>query len=383
LQLDGLHHMEAAAMTGGNKRAFWHLALFSAMGRPSINAAKKLGRNHALVFAILYFLFGIWVGFSNEQVFASAAALMIMWLIFILRKRLGKKVPVYQYLGVAGLIAGGIIQIISPGNYHRLSVRGTGMAVRLDRFMHYFLEVYARIGIRLFIASAVLAALFVIFLLLEKPYDCEKSYVGRIRTDTKIRDRNTRNGGYVLAWLLASLASIAPFVLLPDFAAIRTSFFPACFIVLAAGIAVKYLLEKARGPGYYKSRLAATLFIAVILFADGVHGIKNAHLISGEFAFREKIIEEYKTSNGSGGLEVPSVKTKPYRTVYVYDMGNDPASWINRNVATFYGIDMIRLRQGESSTCSLQHPMVGKLPFTELIRRIQPFDLGTWIRTKG
>ena len=41
-------------------------------------------------------------GFSNEQLFASAATLAFLWLVFVLWKRLGKSVPGVPYLGIAG-----------------------------------------------------------------------------------------------------------------------------------------------------------------------------------------------------------------------------------------------------------------------------------------
>ena len=341
-------------------------------------AGQKHGRAFSVFFAVLFFLFGVWVGFSNEQLFASAATLAFLWLVFVLWKRLGKSVPVYLYLGIAGLMAGGIIQMVSPGNYHRVSASGTGMEPKLDKFIRFFYEVYVQVGVRLSVTCAVLLFIFVPILIIALMFNRGKKY-GHGKNQNEGGGGNTADNfqkGFCLAMVLASLASIAPFVLLSDFAAIRTTFFPACYVVFAAGTVVKYLLEKLRESGYYKPALAAALFIIIILFADGVHGIKNALLISDEFAYREKIIEEYKTSKGLGGVEVPAIKTEPHHTVYIYDIGNDPANWINRNVATFYGIDMIRLRQGENSTCSLQHPVVGKLPFKKLIKSIQPFDLG-------
>lgn len=339
-------------------------------------AGQKYGRTSSVLFVVLFFLFGVWVGFSNEQLFAAAATLAFLWLAFVLWKRLGKSVPVYLYLGITGLMAGGIIQMVSPGNYHRVSVRGTGMKPKLNQFMRFFYEVYVRVGVRLSAVFAVLLLIFVPVLIIALIFNRRKKYGHGKNQDEGSRGNTADNFqiSFCLAMVLASLASIAPFVLLSDFAAIRTTFFPACFMVLAAGTIVKYLLEKLRESGYYKPGLAAALFIIIILFADGAQGIRNARLISDEFALREKIIEEYKTSKGSGGLEVPAIKTEPYRTVYIYDIGDDPSNWINRNVATFYDIDMIRLRQGENSTCSLQHPVVGKLPFKELIKNVQPFD---------
>ena len=82
-----------------------------------------------------------------------------------------------------------------------------------------------------------------------------------VKIRTKRGGGNTADNfqkGFCLAMVLASLASIAPFVLPSDFAAIRTTFFPACYVVFAAGTVVKYLLEKVERIRLLQARIGCS-----------------------------------------------------------------------------------------------------------------------------
>ena len=267
-------------------------------------AGQKYGRTSSVLFVVLFFLFGVWVGFSNEQLFAAAATLAFLWLAFVLWKRLGKSVPAYLYLGITGLMAGGIIQMVSPGNYHRVSVRGTGMKPKLNQFMRFFYEVYVRVGVRLSAVFAVLLLIFVPVLIIALIFNRRKKYGHGKNQDEGSRGNTADNFqiSFCLAMVLASLASIAPFVLLSDFAAIRLPFSPhvhgACcryYCKISAGKAERIRLLQARiggSPVHHNHTVCRWGQV-----------IRNARLISDEFALREKIIENIKQARvqGDGG----------------------------------------------------------------------------------
>ena len=85
---------------------------------------------------MLFFIFGMTVGCTNEQVFF--AQLSFFLILFILNKiRHYPSLPNFFHWSFIGVLIGGLALMLAPGNYTRLEFQSSSLAIDFNRILNY------------------------------------------------------------------------------------------------------------------------------------------------------------------------------------------------------------------------------------------------------
>lgn len=257
--------------------------------------------------AILWLLLGIAVGTANEQLFAGVAVMAGGWIWLLFRDKKLSHLPPEMWLGLAGLGIGVVILLLAPGNYVRMNAQTEGtdrILTMAGRFAMYLGGAYfglgtADTGRALWLGLAVLI-------------------LGGSLTLSGHRAKEAMLG------LLASLATLAPMLLLVNFASPRTSFFAVIFLVMAVRTATP---DSVKSPQRHASALVA-FALAFLVIIDGFVGWAANKSLQGEEAARLAIIQQAVT-DGKNEAVVPYLATIPSRLTFMLNPEHDKLYVLN------------------------------------------------------
>lgn len=271
--------------------------------------AAQLGKvpSAGWLICIAWFLAGTIVGTSNEQLFAGMAVVLAGWGWLLWQDKQLKNLPREVWWGLAGLVIGMLVLVSAPGNYVRMGaqVEGTDRLMTVAaRFAMYLGGAYfglgtADTGRALWLGLAVIV--------LSGSFTLRGAY-----------------GKQALIYLAASLATLAPMILLVNFASPRTSFFAVIFLVMAVRAAT---LNKPDATNPTAIRLVAVA-LALLVTIDGFVGWAANKSLQGEEAARLVIIQQAVT-DGKKEAVVPYLATIPSRLTFMLNPEHDKLYVLN------------------------------------------------------
>ena len=283
------------------------------------------------LWALWLLVLGLVAGSIHEQTLVILIALLAAGFAWSWRAGRIREVPYPLWVGVAGLLLGGVISVAAPGNAARsASLPTTSIAGKAVAFVSF---VAKSGGVWL---SALYPYLLVIALVAIPVAALVAGRVGWRRKDL----------APALAFAVAGALSILVFVVQPIvgmLAGARTAILPAVILV----VALLALLAQAEDPLLHRLPKAATgaivslLLVAVLI--DVVGGIQLASLIQGDLAARRSAIAS-QVAAGQKDVTVPPLAHSGTRVVFFGDITADPAFWNNKGVAEYYGVKSIRLK---------------------------------------
>ena len=250
---------------------------------------------------------GAIVGTANEQLFAGMVVLLGGWGWLLWRDKQLSNLPPEVWWGLVGLIVGALILVSAPGNYVRMGAQteGTDRLVTVAaRFGMYLGGAYFGLGTA-DTGRALWLGLAVIIL------------SGSFRLAGQ-------RGKEALIGVAASLATLAPMILLVNFASPRTSFFAVIFLVIAARAAA----PQNPNPSNVNAIRLVAFAIAFLVVIDGFVGWAANRSLQIEETARLAVIRQSVIA-GKTEAVVPYLATIPSRLTYLLNPEHDKIFVLN------------------------------------------------------
>lgn len=291
--------------------------------------AARAGAVRTVAAAVGMLAAGVLAGLSHELVFGVLGVLGLALAATAFRHKRLAEVPLWVWTGVLGLIVGGAMLVLSPGNAARSNVATADVSLvgQAAQYVMYLLKVFGSYLPKLYPWLLCLA-------LLALPFDGHSV------------DRTVRRDRWWLVWAGAAALTLAPFVAEPQIAlqaGQRTTVFAAVLLTVSALSLVlrreRGLAVHALGPEVAMKALAALLVLVLVELGGSVQVARN---LAGDLVAREAIVSA-SLARGERAVRVPPLPTHPYRTVYWVDLEPDPDYWLNQSLAEWYGVDSIVL----------------------------------------
>lgn len=254
-----------------------------------------------------WLLAGAIVGTANEQLFAGMVVLLGGWGWLLWRDKQLRNLPPEVWWGLAGLLIGALILLGAPGNYVRMGAQTEGtdrLLTVASRFAMYLGGAYFGLGtadtgraLWLGLAVIILSGSFTL---------------------------GGQRGKEALVAVAASLATLAPMILLVNFASPRTSFFAVIFLVIAARAAAP---QKPEPSSVNAIRLVA-FAIAFLVAIDGFVGWAANRSLQIEEAARLALIRQ-SVVEGKQEAVLPYLATIPSRLTFMLNPEHDKIFVLN------------------------------------------------------
>lgn len=266
-----------------------------------------------------FFLFGIIAGWTNENM-SIAAVFMVICFCFLFRRM--KILSSVDLSGMAGIIVGCAILLLSPGNLVRndASYQDTQFT-----FFERILEGIEYIATAYSVFFLIISSIYIILLLtniLQNKMDWkQKNYI-------------------ILSLLFVLVAHIALFALvaLPGVHP-RAFFGPAIFII--AGIIILYAKIQFNKPLYKKANIAFIIALCLAFGYSYYRQFPSYYLIWKTYDNRERYIKEQK-KNGVMDFVFYDKLGLHYKFDF-NDLGDDPDSSYSQYYSAYCGIRSIRV----------------------------------------
>lgn len=310
-----------------------------------------------ILIKIFFYLFTVYVGALTENLSCSLLVFIgIEMLKFILINNyiIARRIILLGTLLIIGLL----IIILSPGNFVRSEYGLHSFTLSLASMTINFIRtllIYIRLSIPLFIILLISVPLTLTLV----KYKSKQEYknVIRIKIPTKfyiIINRKTikRVLLYLLVqfqYFVAALASLFPFILLPDFVTPRTSIYFMAFIFFWVYFQIlPYILPKILKP-ITNNRLSHNIHIHYLwftaflscIFVIAISHIISLYWIKEKVLARETKIKAYSHKNVDV-ITYPIDKTGLPFSYTFEDISNDKNNWINHAVEIYYKLKSIR-----------------------------------------
>lgn len=292
---------------------------------------RRAGAGRRVSDAAAMLALGIAAGAAQEQaavVLFVAAGALLAGLAF---RRQVHRLPLTLWLGLAGLLAGALVQVLAPGNALRSSATPVDTLSLLERgreLARYLISAADGWLLPVYPWAALLAAL---------------AHIGRPWGRPPERGRSLW-----WLWLLAAAATLGVFwgqPVIANLAGPRTTVY-AAVLLLVAGLSARTRRTPMPGdpdwPGI--RRLAIALLLVAVVSAS--LAMRHALILRAELVRREGFIRE-ELAEGTVDVIVEPLGTGPTRTLNYVDITGDPAYWANAAAAEYYGAQSIRLESPE------------------------------------
>ncbi|MFH1827616.1 MAG: DUF6056 family protein [bacterium] len=305
---------------------------------------------------ILFCLFTVYVGALTENLSCAVLAYMGVELILFFLKK-DRAMVKKTILMIVLLMIGLLFIVVAPGNFIRSTYGPKSFIMDFSVFFFNFKETlvyFLKMSKMLILSTTLSIPLILIFLHYAGGYEIHTKLLIRflersLLNSARLRPKNVLIEILQLAqFVLAALASIFPFIVVPDFVAPRASIYFMAFIFFSIyfGIIPKVLkntmsLAKnthTHNPILYY--LPISYFLLFIFFISISH-IINLNRIKKDIIKREQIIKTYSNKN-IDVITYPIDKTKLPFSFTFSDITPDKNHWINQAVATTYKLKSIR-----------------------------------------
>tara|TARA_B100001013_G_scaffold330470_1_gene245448 strand:+ start:2425 stop:3807 length:1383 start_codon:yes stop_codon:yes gene_type:complete len=280
------------------------------------NLIQKLPLRFNILLSLPLFLFSFLLGTSSIQMFVAVLLVLIWWVLELKEAKVLKEVPWSFILGISGLFIGVVVLTLSPGNYIRLAE-----TPRID-FLSSLAQFTAYIGGAYFgggsgnLGSSLWMGVLILIL--------------GGSSQLSLRKLSTS-----MIWVLASVGTLLPMILVTYFTSPRTTFMAAIFLLMAA----KFIGTPRNNNGMNKTvREIVPIIISLLVIVDGFTGWIANKSYSNEIETRMEIIFSAKEA-GEREVTVPHLKTIPSRLTFMLNPDQDKAYL--EYMAKHYGFNSI------------------------------------------
>lgn len=293
---------------------------------------------------MLFYLFTIYVGALSQNLSTAILAFVGMEMLHaILTKNVSrvKNTVVIIILLLMGLF----IIVLAPGNFIRSAYGKNSFIVdphTLFSTVSTILLYHIRQSIPLFLLTILSLPLVTIYYLRASNQKIKKQITIYLTNNHMITIVK------VTRFLPASLASIVPFVFVPDFLSPRATIYFMTFFVFwiyfdIIPLFLKHIAEPAPKRHIQKHNWP---YICIIVFLISIFSITLSHIIAlyqikKDILKREKIIMSYANKNMDVITYPIETSTLPFSYIFS-DITTDQNHWINHTVAKSYNIKSIR-----------------------------------------
>lgn len=305
---------------------------------------------------ILYYLFTIFAGALTQNLSCALLTYIGIELIkFIATKNyiIVRRIIIL----IALLIIGTLIIVLAPGNFVRSAYGLNSFTLSLSAMSFNFIRtliLYIKLSIPLFIM--LLISIPLIFILISNT----SIYIFRIIIRIKIKKEYYINMNKriirkclfhivsLFQFLLAAIATIIPFILLPDFASTRTSLFFMAFVFfwvyfqIIPLILLKTFTSSALNKfydGMHIHNLWITSFLLCIFLIVSSH-IISLNLIKNKVLAREALIKAFTNKNVDVTIYPIDKRGLPFSYSFD-DIAQDKTNWINQAVSDYFNLKSI------------------------------------------
>lgn len=272
--------------------------------------------------AILFFLFGVVVGWTNENMGPAVIFLVLGFLVLIKIDNKGR-IPVWAVTGLIGVLIGYYILFTAPGNYVRIGESSASVwdVFTVEGFLTRFRSVAKGFFFSLLISTVLYIVLLWIYRKEEKSQDKQKIFKASLLFYLSalialgVLMFTPGFGRHVLFGITA--LSIIPLILIYanlDFTAGKKRIFHLC---LLASISLIFIFDYCREYTYFNDIDKIWKKRALIVEQERSKGIKD-------IIFTDYIEPDYHKG--------------------MYDLYDCPECWINRMYARYYGLNTVRVR---------------------------------------
>jgi len=307
---------------------------------------------------INFFIISILIGMFSHNLSTGLLALGFLSAIISWMKDGFKSMKLKNIgLGTLGILIGTFIISVAPGNFTRAS-RGQrsfhfSAKEMSSNFMDMF-EYYRGISINLVILGIILALLLT--LLINNRYILKKEFI--IDFTKKIRIPFDRRLLIVILdkskFMLAALATILPFIFVPDFGAPRTSIFFMIFLLIFILSFFPLIFKKifytelSTNINYEKKVPSFVYLLFSIVFVSYLfviipHNLK-AYEIKKKIIKREMFLSEQGNENKDIIAKKLRIKNIPFSLRFT-DISDDSTNWVNGCVAEYYNLKSISIEK--------------------------------------
>lgn len=272
--------------------------------------------------AILFFIFGIIAGWTNENMGPALIFLIIAFLILIRIDNKGR-IPIWTLTGLLGVMLGYYILFTAPGNYIRI---GESDASIWDIFsFSIFLQRLQSVAKGFFFSLLIPTIIYIILLLIYR------------------RRKNTENNRKIfrasLLFYLSALVALLVLLFTPGFGR------HVLFGITTLGIIPVVLIYANIGFKTNKKRFIH-IFLFVLIFLiflfDYCNKFNYFNNVDKFWKKRALFVEQQKAKGIKDIIFTDYIK--PDYHTGMYDMYDCPECWINRMYARYYGLNTVRVR---------------------------------------
>ena len=256
---------------------------------------------------ILFFIFGLIVGGTNEHIFIAQLSFFVIIYFLYSTKRI-LKIPKYFFYSLSGVLCGGLILIFSPGNFVRAQAQG--MKFNFNNFIEYINWDI------IWLFSFLKPFWLVVIPLILYYYFIDKNKI----------NISVQNSLLLLIGLISSLS----LSVISHQGNHTNLFFYYCLLIATISLMD---LSKIKSWFGFMNIIVSILLLSYILI--------NQNKIYHYNKITEKEILRKKTE-GELNITVESIKLKTNRLVPYLALYKDSSNVRNMHIAKYYGINSIR-----------------------------------------
>lgn len=308
------------------------------------------------LYKLLFSLFTTYIGALTQNL--SCALLAYMGIEIVISILKGDKAKAKRALLMIILLSIGLLVIVvAPGNFVR-SAYGKNSFIFNSwiLFFNYYKTTlhFIRLSFGMIITIIISIPLTIIFSIHSSNYNIKQTAIIYLKKNlpTSLKWIIIRplliKFLYLSQFLFAALASILPFIFLPDFISPRISIYFMVFIFfwIYFGITPKILMRITSPPTNKHGHTPNYSYLLINIFLLFILSITTSHIIrlnqiKKEVLEREQIIKSYSDKNVDV-IIYPIDQTKIPFSYRFSDIASDKDNWINIAIATTYNLKSIK-----------------------------------------
>ena len=280
-----------------------------------------------IFFAILYLVFGIIAGWTNENTSVAMIVMIIGYIVLYAVKSM--KIRAWNITGCIGGVIGCILMLFAPGTTNRLNTFGGsgGIVSWVKRVLFYSCDLIVYLHL-----------IIIIFFILFVVYLCQKKEIFESRLIKDIFNF-FKESGIVFIYLLGFLASVYSMIVSPLFP--ERAWSGPIVLFLISLISLNSLIDMSD----IKLKIGKTITISFILILSLATYFNVFFELKNVDSFYDKRIHiiEKAVLNGEKSVEIPSIYGDSGYSCYSAhgDLNADSNEWPNTAIAQYYEVDEI------------------------------------------
>lgn len=310
----------------GSANYLWGMLLLLLFIYPYYLFYLKRSSNDSYIKCILFFLWGIISGWTNENAALAMIFLLIVLLVYL--KITGVKIPKWALLGVVGACVGCAVMLLAPGNQERAAlVAGNLGLTEVSAFKLFKIRLYNLYnagGLRMMIFSVIYALFLFMYL---KMNDAKK------------------NLDIIFLSLAFFVSGIVAFVVLFPVPYFPRDAWTSIHIFLLIGIGLLYVnIPLNKYLIYFRLSVVGVLTVLFINYYIVLY--KDVNYISVKMKEREVFVYQ-EIAKGKKDIVVPEKIIVPKGSLFGDPLSDDKGVWTNVLYANYLGVNSIRLKKAD------------------------------------